>query len=100
MERESCNRVPAVGMMRCSVGRDVLRLPFFYQFFRIIEDQADRMDALIGHLLDAGRIEAGTLAVAPLPSDLPALGEQARTTILSGGAHHQVVVDLPPDLPR
>ena len=69
------------------------------QFFRIIEDQADRMDALIGHLLDAGRIEAGTLAVAPLPSDLPALVEQARTTFLSGGAHHRVVVDLPPDLP-
>ena len=30
------------------------------QFFRIIDRQADRMDALIGDLLGAGRIEAGT----------------------------------------
>ena len=69
------------------------------QFFRIIEDQADRMDALIGHLLDASHVEAGTLAVAPQPSQLGVLIEQARTTFLSGGAHHRVVVDLPADLP-
>ena len=69
------------------------------QFFRIVEDQADRMDALIGHLLDAGHVEAGTLAVAPQPSELGLLVEQARTTFLSRGAHHRVVVDLPAELP-
>ena len=43
------------------------------QFFRIIDEQADRMDNLIGDLLDAGRIETGTLSVAPEPSEVAAL---------------------------
>ena len=69
------------------------------QFFRIIEEQADRMDALIGDLLDAGRIEAGTLAVAPQASEVAELADRARTTFLLGGDRHRVVVDLPADLP-
>ena len=48
------------------------------EFFRIIDDQADRMIGLIADLLDAGRIEAGTLSVAPEPSAVAALVEQAR----------------------
>ena len=70
------------------------------QFFRIIEEQADRMDGLIGDLLDAGRIEAGALTVAPEPSELAELADRARTTFISGGGRHRVVVDLPPELPR
>ena len=38
------------------------------QFFRIIDEQADHMRGLIGDLLDAGRIETGTLSVSPEPS--------------------------------
>ena len=70
------------------------------QFFRIIEEQADRMDGLIGDLLDAGRIEAGALTVAPEPSELAELANRARTTFVSGGGRHRVVVDVPPELPR
>ncbi len=70
------------------------------QFFRIIDEQADRMDSLIGDLLDAGRIETGTLSVAPEPSDVAALVDQARGTFVSGGGRHTVRIDLPPDLPR
>ena len=70
------------------------------QFFRIIDQQADRMDSLIGDLLDAGRIDAGTLSVAPEPSEVAALVDQARGTFLSGGGRHTVRIDLPPDLPR
>ncbi len=70
------------------------------QFFRIIEEQADRMDSLIGDLLDAGRIETGTLSVAPEPSEVADLLDWARTTFLSGGGRHRVVIDLPPDLPQ
>ena len=70
------------------------------QFFRIIDQQADRMDSLIGDLLDAGRIDAGTLSVASEPSDVAALVDQARGTFLSGGGRHTVRIDLPPDLPR
>ena len=70
------------------------------QFFRIIEEQADRMDNLIGDLLDAGRIETGTLSVAPEPSEVAALVDQARGTFVSGGGRHTVSIDLPPELPR
>ena len=70
------------------------------QFFRIIEEQADRMDGLIGNLLDAGRIEAGALTVAPEPSELAELADRARTTFVSGGGRHRITIDLSPDLPR
>ena len=70
------------------------------QLFRIIDEQADRMDSLIGDLLDAGRIDTGTLSVAPEPSDVAALVDQARGTFISGGGRHTVRIDLPPDLPR
>ena len=70
------------------------------QFFRIIDEQADRMSGLIGDLLDAGRIDTGTLSVSPERSEVGALVDQARNTFLSGGARHAVLIDLPPDLPR
>jgi len=69
------------------------------QFFRIIEEHADQMDGLIGELLDAGRIEAGTLTVDPEPTEVATLVDRARNTFLSGGARHELVIDLPPDLP-
>ena len=70
------------------------------QFFRIIDEQADRMSDLIADLLDLGQIDTGTLSVTPEPSDVGALMDQARTTFLSGDAGHAVLIDLPPDLPR
>ena len=70
------------------------------EFFRIIADQADHMRSLISDLLDAGRIDAGTLSVSPEPSDVASLVDQARNTFLSGGGRHRVLLDLPPDLPR
>ncbi len=69
------------------------------EFFRIIDDQADRMIGLIADLLDAGRIETGTLSVSPEPSQLGVLVDQARGTFVSGGGRHAVWVDFPPDLP-
>ena len=70
------------------------------QFFRIIEQQADHMRGLISDLLDAGRIEAGTLSVTPQETPVAALVDQARNTFLSGGGRHAILIDLPPDLPR
>ena len=57
------------------------------------------MIGLVADLLDAGRIEAGTLSVAPEPSEVAALVDQARGTFISGGGRHAVGIDLPPDLP-
>ena len=70
------------------------------QFIRIIDMQADHMERLIGDLLDAGRLDAGTLSVDPEPRDVAGLVEQARTTFQSGGGRQALRIDLPPDLPR
>ena len=70
------------------------------QFFRIIDEQADRMSGLIGDLLDAGRIDSGTLSVAPEPTEVGELVEQARIAFLSGDSRHNVLIDLPADIPR
>ena len=70
------------------------------QFLRIIDEQADHMHSLIDDLLDAGRIEAGTLAVGPEPTEVASLVEPARNMFLSGEGRHTVRIDLPPDLPR
>ena len=69
-------------------------------FSRIIVDQADHMRELISDLLDAGRIDSGTLSVAPEPTEVAALVDRARNTFLSAGSGHDVLIDLAPDLPR
>ena len=70
------------------------------EFFRIIDEQADRMMDLIADLLDAGHIRTGTLSVAAEPSDAGALIEEARSAFLAGGGRHTVQIDLPQDTPR
>ena len=40
------------------------------------------------YLLDAGRIDTGTLSVSPEHSGVSALVERARNTFLSGGGRH------------
>ncbi len=70
------------------------------QFFRIIEGQADHMDNLISDLLDAGRIDSGTLSVDSRPVQVSELVEQARTTFESAGGRQTIRIDMPPDLPR
>ena len=68
-------------------------------FFRIIDQQADRMSGLITDLLDMARIDAGTLSVAPEPSEPGVLVEEARSTFLSAGGRNNLRIDLPQDLP-
>ena len=70
------------------------------QFFRIIDEQANHMRGLVSDLLDAGRIDAGTLSVQPVPAELAALVDDARNAFLSGGSTHTILIDLPHDLPR
>ncbi len=70
------------------------------QFFRIIGEQADSMRALIGDLLDVARIETGALPVSPGPVDVASLVDEARSAFQSGGGRNNLVIDLPPDLPR
>ena len=69
------------------------------QFHRIIFEQTDRMRALIADLLDAARIETGTLPVALEPTDLAALTSEAGNSFRIGGYRHNLRNDIPPDLP-
>ena len=69
------------------------------EFARIIDEQADHMRALIGDLLDAGRIDSGTLSIKPESTRLGALVDRARNTFVSGGRRHAILIDLAPDLP-
>ena len=69
------------------------------EFHRIIDEQAQHMQGLISDLLDAGRIDLGTLSVVPQATDVAALVDQARNTFLGGGGRHTIVIDLPSDLP-
>ena len=87
----------AATLLESSPGLDPAEMR---EFYRIILDQADHMRVLISDLLDAGRIDAGTLSVAPEPSDVAILVDRARSTFQSGGSRHTVLIDFPPDLPR
>ena len=69
------------------------------EFHRIILDQAGHMRGLIADLLDAGRIDSGTLSVSPAPTAVADLVERARSAFLAGGADRGVVVDLEDGLP-
>ena len=69
------------------------------EFHRIIASQADHMRGIVGDLLDAGRIDSGTLSVTPEPSEVADLAERARSTFAGSGAQHGIVVDLPARLP-
>ena len=70
------------------------------QFFRIIRDQSESMRHLIGDLLDVARIETGTLPVSPEPVEVTVLVDEARSRFQSGGGRSNLVIDLPPSLPR
>ena len=70
------------------------------QFVHIIDGQADHMGALIGDLLDAGRIDTGTLSVTPEAAEVAALVDRARRAFASGGGRHALRIELPDDLPR
>jgi signal transduction histidine kinase len=70
------------------------------QFFRIIRDQSESMRHLIGDLLDVARIETGTLPVSPEPVDVTVLVDEARSRFQSGGGRANLIIDIPPDLPR
>ena len=70
------------------------------QFFRIIRDQSESMRHLIGDLLDVARIETGTLPVSPEPVDVTVLVDDARSRFQSGGGRSNLIIDIPPDLPR
>ena len=70
-----------------------------HEFHRIIVERAGHMRGLISDLLDTGRIEAGTLSIAPEPSEVADLVQRARSAFQRVDGRQCVLVDLPNDLP-
>lgn len=70
------------------------------QFYRIISDQADSMRSMISDLIDVARIETGTLAVFPEPSDAVALVDEARSLFLSTRRGNRIHIELGSELPQ
>ncbi len=69
------------------------------QFHRIMDQQVDHMQDLIGDLLDVARIEAGALSVDPAPVDLAEIVEEARSRFLGAGGSERLSIELDPELP-
>ena len=69
------------------------------QIFRIMDEQADHMNRLVGDLLDVARIETGTLPVSPEPAEVAVLVDQARSAFVSAGGRSNLTIDIEPNLP-
>ena len=82
---------------RASPGLDPAEMR---ELHRIIDEQANHMRGLLADLLDQGRIETGTVSLAPEPAEVAGLVEQARRTFQGGGGTPALSVDLPNGLPR
>ncbi|HEX7289721.1 MAG TPA: ATP-binding protein [Conexibacter sp.] len=62
-----------------------------------IEQSADRLDAVVGNLLDASRLQAGAMSVHPEPVALDEVVSAALLALPEAAAHVEVAV--PDDLP-
>ena len=69
------------------------------QFFKMVNQQADRMHELIRGLLDVARIRTGTLSLDSNPIELISLIEEAGRAFASRGRGNSLDVGLPADLP-
>ncbi|MCB1017281.1 MAG: DUF4118 domain-containing protein, partial [Acidimicrobiales bacterium] len=68
------------------------------EFLTTIDEEADRLDALVGNLLDMSRLETGALDLVVRPVGLEEVVAGALASL--GGAAADVVVDVDETLPR
>jgi two-component system sensor histidine kinase KdpD len=64
-----------------------------------IEEESDRLDRLVGNLLDASRLEAGAVTMHKDPQDLRELVRAVATRLQSMLADRPLNLDIPDDLP-
>ena len=69
------------------------------QSLQIIEEEADRLEALINNLLDVSRIQAGDLRLELSDVDMRRLLERVAQDYRTQTERHQIELDLPDDLP-
>jgi len=66
---------------------------------RIVDEEAARLDELIGHVLDMSRLEVGQLSVELGAADVRPIVQEAVAQIAARTPSHKLVVNLPPTLP-
>lgn len=69
------------------------------QSLQIIEEEADRLEALINNLLDVSRIQAGDLRLDISDVNMNRLLERIAQDYRTQTTEHQIEVDLPDELP-
>lgn len=69
------------------------------EFAESIEDEAQRLNLIVGNLLDLSRLEGGSLRPEKVWYDLSAIVDDVLGRLKSQTARHRLVVDLPNDLP-
>jgi PAS domain S-box-containing protein len=65
----------------------------------IIEEESDRLDRLISNLLEASRIQAGTLKMELNDVNIPRLAEKALERFRVQAEKHKLELDFPPAFP-
>ena len=63
---------------------------------RIVDEEAARLDNLIGHMLDMSRIESGTLRVEQIAIDLQPVLQESVALMAVQAPHHSLTANLPP----
>ena len=69
------------------------------QFHRIMDQQVDHLQELIGDLLDVARVESGTLSIELGPTNLADVIDESRNRFVNGGGRNHLVIDVPLELP-
>lgn len=70
-----------------------------HEFLTVIEEEADNLADLVGNLLDASRLEAGTLALERHPTRLQPLIKKAVRDAHERAPEYQFHLELPSELP-
>ena len=78
------------GMIDAETRRDLVETAF---------GEAERLNRLVGNLLDMTRLESGTMKISLQPCDIQDVIGSALNTLSNRLDGHPVFVDIPPDLP-
>jgi K+-sensing histidine kinase KdpD len=71
-----------------------------HDFIQTIQQETNRLQELIDHLLDLSRLEAGMLPIRCDPHALEDIMEDAAPQLQTLTSEHPLSIHLPPNLPR
>jgi signal transduction histidine kinase len=69
------------------------------QFYKVIDDEANKMSSLIGNLLEVSRLQAHAIAVTPERITIASIFQSAKAQLTILTQNHYLETNIPPDLP-